>query len=94
MKLTSLRTLGIALLAVIMIGGLSGCKKKQQEIDTGSDIRDTDSTKLSDETTTSDELPIIGTARADLDRDFLVFRHRKERIDCGVPRLPSHDREP
>lgn len=60
MKLTSLRTLGIALLAVIMIGGLSGCKKKQQDLDTGSDIRDTASTTLPDEETKSDELPIIG----------------------------------
>ena len=60
MKLTSLRTLGITLLAVIMIGGLSGCKKGQGEIDTGSTIEDSTPPKQTAETTTSNELPIIG----------------------------------
>lgn len=61
MKLTSLRTLGIALLAMVMIGGMSGCKKNKPQLDTGSDITDNPrDTSIPDEVTTSNELPLIG----------------------------------
>ena len=63
MKLTSLRTLAIALLAVTMIGGLSGCKKNQAEVDTGSTITDNNGVNNNNdnETTKGDGLPEIGS---------------------------------
>ena len=58
MKLTSIRTLGIALLAIIMIGGLSGCGKKNAQLDTGSTINDASSNSGA-ETTTVTGLPEV-----------------------------------
>ena len=64
MKLTSLRTLVIAIMAVTMIGGFSGCKKNgQAEIDTGSTVTDNaNSNGSGNETTTVSGLPEIDNA--------------------------------
>ena len=63
MNVTTLRTLGIALMATIMIGGLSGCKKNNApEVDTGSTINDNSNSSTTNETTTTAGLPEIDDA--------------------------------